>query len=138
LRTSNDAAVSMVVLVIWSAPAEIDEARLVGMKREPVLLPLLALTCRRAAMQHSGRSRGAAVSCPREGVLSFWSEARRNLDVARPRFDSVRLLQMPPGVQLATSLNGGSIALMEVVELAVTGRLKILVDRYPPSAAKQA
>jgi len=46
--------------------------------------------------------------------------------------------KMPPGAQLTTSLNGGSIALMEVVEMAAMGRLKILVDRYPFGAAKQA
>jgi propanol-preferring alcohol dehydrogenase len=46
--------------------------------------------------------------------------------------------KMPPGAQLVTSLNGGSIALMEVIEMARLGRLKILVDRYPLSAAKQA
>jgi propanol-preferring alcohol dehydrogenase len=46
--------------------------------------------------------------------------------------------KMPPGCQLVTSLNGGSIALMEVVEMAALGRLKVLVDRYPLSAAKQA
>jgi propanol-preferring alcohol dehydrogenase len=46
--------------------------------------------------------------------------------------------KVPPGAQLVTSLNGGSIALMEVVEMAALGRLKILVDRYPLSAAKQA
>jgi alcohol dehydrogenase, propanol-preferring len=46
--------------------------------------------------------------------------------------------KVPPGAQLATSLNGGSIALMEVVEMAALGRLKVLVDRYPLSAAKQA
>jgi len=39
---------------------------------------------------------------------------------------------------LVTSLNGGSVALMEVVEMAALGRIKILVDRYPLSAAKQA
>src|ERR1051325_3392302 len=43
-----------------------------------------------------------------------------------------------PGSQLVTSLNGGSMALMEVVELAVLGRIKILVDRYPLSDATQA
>src|ERR1041384_427447 len=43
-----------------------------------------------------------------------------------------------PGSQLVTSLNGGSIALMEVVELAILGRIKILVDRYPLSDATQA
>ena len=46
--------------------------------------------------------------------------------------------KIPPGSQLTTSLNGGGIALMEVVEMAALGRLKILVDRYPMSAAKQA
>jgi propanol-preferring alcohol dehydrogenase len=46
--------------------------------------------------------------------------------------------KVPPGAQLGTSLNGGSIALMEVVEMAALGRLKILVDRYPIAAAKQA
>jgi propanol-preferring alcohol dehydrogenase len=46
--------------------------------------------------------------------------------------------KVPSGAQLVTSLNGGSIALQEVVGLAALGRLKILVDRYPLSAAKQA
>jgi alcohol dehydrogenase, propanol-preferring len=46
--------------------------------------------------------------------------------------------KMPPGSELVTSLNGGSIALKEVVDLAALGRLKILVDRYPFNAAKQA
>jgi propanol-preferring alcohol dehydrogenase len=46
--------------------------------------------------------------------------------------------KLPPGAQLVTSLNGGSIALMEVVALAALGRLKVLVDRYPLRAAKQA
>ena len=44
----------------------------------------------------------------------------------------------PPGAQLVTSLNGGSIALMEVVEMAALGRIKSLVDRYPLSAVKHA
>ncbi|MFF7468279.1 alcohol dehydrogenase catalytic domain-containing protein [Streptomyces sp. NPDC008092] len=46
--------------------------------------------------------------------------------------------KVPPGTQLATSLNGGSIALREVVGLAALGRLRILVDRYPLGAAQQA
>jgi propanol-preferring alcohol dehydrogenase len=45
--------------------------------------------------------------------------------------------KVPPGAQLGTSLNGGSIALMEVVQMAALGRLKILVDRYPLNAAKK-
>src|SRR5262245_26677556 len=46
--------------------------------------------------------------------------------------------KVPPGAQLVTSLNGGSIALQEVVAMAALGRIKVLVDRYPLSAAKQA
>jgi propanol-preferring alcohol dehydrogenase len=46
--------------------------------------------------------------------------------------------KVPPGAQLATSLNGGSIALMDVIEMAALGRLKVLVDRYPLSDAKKA
>jgi len=46
--------------------------------------------------------------------------------------------KVPPGSQLGTSFNGGSIALMDVIELAALGRLKVLVDSYPMSAAKQA
>jgi propanol-preferring alcohol dehydrogenase len=45
---------------------------------------------------------------------------------------------MPPGAQLVTSLNGGGVALKEVLDMAALGRLKILVDRYPLNAAKQA
>src|SRR5262245_13431303 len=46
--------------------------------------------------------------------------------------------KMPPGAQLVTSLNGGGLALKEVVDMAALGRLRILVDRYPLNKAKQA
>ncbi len=46
--------------------------------------------------------------------------------------------KMPPGSQLVTSLNGGGVALKEVLDMAALGRIKILLDRYPFSAAKQA
>ena len=46
--------------------------------------------------------------------------------------------KVPPGSQLATSLNGGGIALKEVIDMAALGRLRVLVDRYPLTAAKQA
>ena len=46
--------------------------------------------------------------------------------------------KMPPGAQLVTSLNGGTVALKEIVDLAALGRIKSLVDRYPLSAVKQA
>ena len=37
-----------------------------------------------------------------------------------------------------TSLNGGGVALKEVLDMAALGRIKTLVDRYPLSAVKQA
>jgi propanol-preferring alcohol dehydrogenase len=46
--------------------------------------------------------------------------------------------KVPPGATLGTSLNGGSVALKEVVDMASVGRIKVLVDRYPMTAAKQA
>jgi propanol-preferring alcohol dehydrogenase len=46
--------------------------------------------------------------------------------------------KMPPGAQLVTSLNGGGVALKEVLDMAALGRIKTLVDRYPLSAVKQA
>ena len=46
--------------------------------------------------------------------------------------------KMPPGSSFGTSLNGGNIALMEVVEMTALGRLKVLVDRYAVSEAKKA
>jgi len=46
--------------------------------------------------------------------------------------------KMPPGAQLVTSLNGGSVALKEVLDMAALGRIKSLVDRYPLGAVKQA
>jgi alcohol dehydrogenase, propanol-preferring len=44
----------------------------------------------------------------------------------------------PPGAQLVTSLNGGGVALKEIVDMAALGRLKTLLDRYPLSEVKQA
>jgi len=46
--------------------------------------------------------------------------------------------KVPPGASLGTSLNGGSAALMDVVEMTALGRLKVLVDRYPMIDAKKA
>ena len=37
-----------------------------------------------------------------------------------------------------TSLNGGGVALKEVVDMAALGRIKNLLDRYPLSAVKEA
>ena len=44
--------------------------------------------------------------------------------------------KMPPGCQLVTSLNGGSIALMEVVDMAALGRLKVLRGPLSPERGK--
>ena len=46
--------------------------------------------------------------------------------------------KMPPGSQLVTSLNGGGVALKEVVDMAALGRIKSIEDRYPLSKVKQA
>src|SRR5262249_12881248 len=46
--------------------------------------------------------------------------------------------KVPPGAHLGTSLNGGSVALQEVVAMAALRRIRVLVDRYPLSAAKTA
>jgi len=43
-----------------------------------------------------------------------------------------------PGAQLVTSLNGGGVALKEIVDMAALGRIKSLVDRYPLRSVKQA
>jgi D-arabinose 1-dehydrogenase-like Zn-dependent alcohol dehydrogenase len=37
-----------------------------------------------------------------------------------------------------TSLNGGGVALKEVVDMAALGRIKNLLDRYPLSSVEQA
>jgi D-arabinose 1-dehydrogenase-like Zn-dependent alcohol dehydrogenase len=37
-----------------------------------------------------------------------------------------------------TSLNGGGVALKEVVDMAALGRIKNLLDQYPLSSVKQA
>src|SRR5262249_25561245 len=46
--------------------------------------------------------------------------------------------KLPPGAQLATSLNGGGVAVPEGGPVGDLGRLQILVDRYPLSEAKKA
>jgi alcohol dehydrogenase, propanol-preferring len=46
--------------------------------------------------------------------------------------------KVPPGAQLTTSLNGGSVALQEVLQMAALGRIKVLADRYPLTSVKQA
>src|ERR1700733_15040255 len=43
------------------------------------------------------------------------------------------LHEIPWGAQLATSLNGGTVNLREVVELARLGRIETIEDRYPLS-----
>jgi propanol-preferring alcohol dehydrogenase len=72
------------------------------------------------------------------GVASLAWRSRLTMVGAGGGSTPFDFFKMPPGSQLTTSLNGGSIALMEVVELAALGRLKILVDRYPLGVAKQA
>ncbi len=48
------------------------------------------------------------------------------------------LHELPWGAQASTSLNGGSVNLAEVIELARIGRIKVPVDRYPLSRVEDA
>jgi D-arabinose 1-dehydrogenase-like Zn-dependent alcohol dehydrogenase len=41
------------------------------------------------------------------------------------------LHEVPWGAQLATSMNGGTVNLREVIELARIGRIETIEDRYP-------
>lgn len=98
-----------------------------------------------------GRHRVAIVGCGFGGLFAARALRRAPVDITvidrknhhlfQPLLYQMAteiLAEVPPGAQLTTSLNGGSIALMDVVEMAAWGRLKILVDRYPLGAAKQA
>jgi propanol-preferring alcohol dehydrogenase len=48
------------------------------------------------------------------------------------------LHEVPWGAQLATSLNGGTTNLREVIELARLGRIQVIEDRYPLSQVADA
>lgn len=48
------------------------------------------------------------------------------------------LNHIPWGAQLSTSLNGGTMNLREIIELAKLGRIQSIVDRYPLSKAPEA
>jgi propanol-preferring alcohol dehydrogenase len=41
------------------------------------------------------------------------------------------LHEVPWGAQLATSMNGGTVNLREVIELARLGRIETIEDKYP-------
>lgn len=70
------------------------------------------------------------------GVASLsWRGRLTMLGAGSVPFD---FFKMPPGAQFATSLNRGTVALKEIVDLAALGRIKSLADRYPLSAVKQA
>src|ERR1700684_1544324 len=47
------------------------------------------------------------------------------------------LHEVPWGAQLATSLNGGTVSLREVIELARLGRIETIEDRYPLSRVEE-
>ena len=48
------------------------------------------------------------------------------------------LHEVPWGAQLATSMNGGTVNLREVIELARLGRIETIEDRYPLSRVVDA
>jgi propanol-preferring alcohol dehydrogenase len=48
------------------------------------------------------------------------------------------LREVPWGAQLTTSLNGGTLNLREIIDLARLGRIETIVDRYPLSHVADA
>jgi propanol-preferring alcohol dehydrogenase len=69
----------------------------------------------------------------RTGVAALARLGRLTLVGAALKTIPFGLHEIPWGAQLATSLNGGTVNLREVVELARLGRIETIEDRYPLS-----
>jgi alcohol dehydrogenase, propanol-preferring len=67
----------------------------------------------------------------RTGVAALARLGRLTLVGAALKTIPFGLHEIPWGAQLATSLNGGTVNLREVVELARLGRIETIEDRYP-------
>ena len=72
------------------------------------------------------------------GVASLARLGRLTLVGAALKTVPFGLHEIPWGAQLATSMNGGTANLREVIELARLGRIESLVDRYPLSRVADA
>ena len=72
-----------------------------------------------------------AESTLKTGVAALARQGRLTLVGAALKTIPFGLHEVPWGAQLATSLNGGTINLREVIELARLGRIETIEDRYP-------
>jgi propanol-preferring alcohol dehydrogenase len=79
-----------------------------------------------------------AESTLQTGVAALARLGRLSLVGAALKTVPFGLHEVPWGAQLATSMNGGTVNLREVIELARLGRIEVLVDRYPLSRVADA
>ena len=74
----------------------------------------------------------------RTGIAALARLGRLTLVGAALKTVPFGLHEVPWGAQLATSLNGGSLNLREVIDLARLGRIETIEDRYPLTKAADA
>src|SRR5262249_37158334 len=74
-----------------------------------------------------------AESTLKTGVAALARLGRLTLVGAALKTVPFGLHEVPWGAQLATSMNGGTVNLREVIELARLGRIETIEDRYPLS-----
>jgi alcohol dehydrogenase, propanol-preferring len=79
-----------------------------------------------------------AESTLRTGVAGLARLGRLTLVGAALKTIPFGLHEIPWGAQLATSMNGGTANLLEVIELARLGRVETIIDRYPLSRVEDA
>ena len=79
-----------------------------------------------------------AESTLKTGVAALARLGRLTLVGAALKTVPFGLHEVPWGAQLATSMNGGTANLREVIELARLGRIETIVDRYPLSRVADA
>jgi len=79
-----------------------------------------------------------AESTLKTGVAALATLGRLTLVGAALKTIPFGLHEIPWGAQLATSLNGGTVNLRELIGLARMGRVKTLVERYPLSHVADA
>lgn len=79
-----------------------------------------------------------AESTLKTGVAALARLGRLTLVGAALKTVPFGLHEIPWGAQLATSMNGGTVNLREVIELARLGRIETIEDRYPLSHVDDA
>jgi propanol-preferring alcohol dehydrogenase len=79
-----------------------------------------------------------AESTLKTGVAALARLGRLTLVGAALKTVPFGLHEVPWGAQLTTSLNGGTLNLREIIDLARLGRIETIVDRYPLSRVADA